>query len=63
MDKLLAFPSYNDEGMSLRDWFAGQALTICLKDMSKSYNQWAVEAYALASAMMAERERREKDNG
>lgn len=43
-------------GMTLRDYFAGQALTICLKDMDKSYSDWACEAYALADAMLAERE-------
>lgn len=42
-------------GMTLRDYFAGQAITICLKDFTVSYSEWAGEAYALADAMLAER--------
>lgn len=42
-------------GMTLRDWFAGQAITMCLKDMSLPVSEWAREAYAVADAMLAER--------
>ena len=42
-------------GMSLRDYFAGQAITMCLKDMSLGYDAWATEAYAVADAMLAVR--------
>lgn len=42
-------------GMSLRDWFAGQAITMCLKDMNLGYEAWAQEAYAVADAMLSER--------
>lgn len=42
-------------GMTLRDYFAGQAITICLKDFAVSYSEWAGEAYALADAMLVER--------
>jgi hypothetical protein len=47
-------------GMSLRDWFAGQALNECLKFMSgntpeDSYNRASAEAYMIADAMLAAR--------
>jgi len=54
------------EGMTLRDWFAGQALAgFSLYTAQKGYpiqpgdpdNRWAAEAaYALADAMLSERE-------
>ena len=52
-----AFPlgQAGNMGMTLRDYFAGQAITICLKDFAVSYSEWAGEAYALADAMLAER--------
>ena len=56
-----AFPACNEAnvnntmGMTLRDYFAGKAITICLKDFAESYSEWAGEAYALADAMLAER--------
>lgn len=43
------------DGMSLRDYFAGQAITICLKDMSLPVSEWAREAYKIADAMLAHR--------
>jgi hypothetical protein len=49
-------PAGMQEGMTLRDYFAGQALAICIKDFSKPYEEWALEAYALADAMLAQRE-------
>jgi len=42
-------------GMTLRDYFAGQAITICLKDLSLGPDAWAREAYAVADAMIAAR--------
>ena len=44
-------------GMTLRDYFAGQAITMCIKDMNLGYYAWAEEAYAIADAMMREREK------
>lgn len=75
-----AFPSSNTpetgyyaEGMSLRDYFAGQALisitlssginktyALYIKNTGEEPNQWtAVTAYKLADAMLKERERKE----
>lgn len=47
-------------GMSLRDWFAGQALVGLLSqtDRAVSANGIAVEAYIVADAMLAAREAR-----
>jgi hypothetical protein len=42
-------------GMSLRDWFAGQALTGVLADMEMSAYAKAIYAYEIADAMLAER--------
>jgi hypothetical protein len=59
-----AFPSGSyDKGMSLRDWFAGQALVGLL---SGQFAEWSrdnfsalpVEAYGIADAMLAAREGR-----
>ena len=50
-----------DEGMSLRDWFAGQALTgelAALKPLGLTYGQcenYAAQAFMLADAMLAAR--------
>jgi hypothetical protein len=43
----------NEQGMSLRDWFAGQALAHTPRDGQPS--ERAAWAYALADAMLAER--------
>ncbi len=47
-------------GMTLRDWFAGQALTGMLANDGGNggleERQWAEAAYAQADAMLAERE-------
>lgn len=75
-----AFPSHgtmgevNYEGMSLRDWFAGQAmLGMCANpDLSKdAFNKkippvivrfsFAVSAYRMADAMLEEREKKAKN--
>lgn len=60
-----AFPSsvpvnfqYAHDGMSLRDWFAGQALQGMQASAAYEitpYKQRALEAYELADAMLAER--------
>ena len=63
-----AFPHFRDEyyrgdGMSLRDWFAGKAVTGIVaafgdSDREMEADDWeltAREAYALADAMLAER--------
>ena len=70
MDKLTpAFPrtEYGDDGMALRDWFAGQAIAVMFavnrdylakvsKDPSYPINEaTARDAYALADAMMEAR--------
>jgi len=50
-----------NEGMSLRDWFAGQALTIardnCRQRGVDTAGNVAIGAYAIADAMLAEREK------
>lgn len=44
-----------DNGMSLRDWFAGQALLRLKYDVVRPYAETAAEAYRMADAMIAER--------
>jgi hypothetical protein len=50
------------KGMSLRDWFAGQAMTamLSLEDVHLNYgeSEVAVMSYQQADAMMDEREKR-----
>ena len=57
-----AFPSdrFGERGMSLRDWFAGQALAglIACPNTSGGEKDFARNAYKLADAMLAERETR-----
>jgi len=55
-----AFPTYptHTPGMTLRDWFAGQALAGIMAQGSGTSNavEWAPEeAYAVADAMLAAR--------
>lgn len=56
-----AFPTDNifgGRGMSLRDWFAGQALEFCLREFGGNPDdgkQFAEAAYQIADAMLAER--------
>lgn len=55
-------------GMTLRDWFAGQAVislgSLCERglpfDVSKSPKLFARGAYAIADAMLAERKRNDR---
>ena len=54
------------EGMSLRDWFAGQALVWAGKTCDKFGNTdnprtYAEYAYRVADAMLAERERKDDE--
>jgi len=56
-----AFPT-NDitpchPGMTLRDWFAGQALAMLplIGDINLEPSEWAHDAYAIADAMLTER--------
>jgi hypothetical protein len=45
-----------DLGMSLRDWFAGQAMAAILKDYGVDRHDLCAEAaYDMADAMLAER--------
>lgn len=45
---------FAEAGMTLRDWFAGQALE-SIADHSTLPSSLAIRAYALADAMIAER--------
>jgi hypothetical protein len=60
-----AFPHQKDDGspywgMSLRDWFAGQALVgIATNRTARPYEQDAEQAYRYADAMLAERAKAE----
>ena len=54
------YPNYSESGMTLRDWFAGQALADnCGYPTTKDTNPTNLvrEAYAIADAMLAEREK------
>jgi hypothetical protein len=49
---------YPESGMSLRDWFAGQALPWCLAEFggnAKGMTQPVEASYQIADAMLAER--------
>lgn len=51
-------------GMSLRDWFAGQALPWCLAEFggnAEDQRQFAEAAYQIADAMLAERAARKTE--
>ena len=49
------------EGMTLLDWFAGQTLIAINSGDFQSCSDIAVEAYGIASAMIAEKRRREAE--
>lgn len=57
-------PDYDNAGMALLDWFAGQALAPLQQHYQQHY-PWASlqylaqDAYTLADAMIAEKRRRE----
>ena len=42
-------------GMTLRDWFAGQALNIILRDKKWVPSTWAKDAYTIADEMLSAR--------
>ncbi len=46
---------YGTDGMSLRDWFAGQALAGLVNGRKDYVKAFAEEAYSVADAMLAER--------
>ena len=51
-------PLYSAPGMSLRDYFAAQALPFCLAEFgsnAEDQRQFAEAAYQIADAMLAER--------
>ena len=58
-DNPQAFPNTYDSGMTLRDYFAGQALVAVAKDRSTCKVGWqkdlAWAAYSMADAMLRER--------
>lgn len=45
-----------DSGMSLRDWFAGQAMAAFISASKMNGSDTALTAYAFADAMLDERE-------
>ncbi len=49
-----AFPQLNSRGMTLRDWFAGQALAACLEMMETIDDPKLIApmAYAIADTMI-----------
>jgi hypothetical protein len=53
-------PGWIGGGMSMRDWFAGQALAVMpkLDETDADVHGIAHDAYALADARLAERERK-----
>jgi len=60
-----AFPAGVSAGMSLRDWFAGQALTGWISDSTANVSEpdnIAEHCYELADAMVAEKEKRDEGN-
>lgn len=51
------YQNYNDKGMTLRDWFAGQALAgVMASDYDpQTWERYATVAYQVADAMIVER--------
>jgi hypothetical protein len=56
-DGFQAFPSQDYFGMSLRDYFAGQALTVLAGEYDASASTAATLAYKMADAMLMERKK------
>lgn len=50
-------PFYHTPGMTLLDWFAGQALALARVVEWRSEREIAEEAYGIARAMLAERKK------
>ncbi len=50
------YPITSTEGMTLRDWFAGQALAGCATDEGWKPQNLAAWSYEIADAMLAARE-------
>lgn len=51
---------WGESGMSLRDWFAGQALAWCLNEFggnAEDQTHYAAAAYEIADAMLEARKR------
>ena len=48
------------DGMTLRDYFAGQAMVTRLENYSESWKELAESAYQIADAMLTERDGRQK---
>lgn len=53
--EILAFPGEMSDGMTLLDWFAGQALCSMDAEKCRLYSKMVAEAYDIAEAMMVER--------
>ena len=51
-----AIDIFEQDGMSLRDWFAGQYLAAIGSLVSDTYQERARSAYLMADAMLAARE-------
>jgi hypothetical protein len=59
-------PLYSAPGMSLRDWFAGQALAGLMADENTEGFDWeffARQSYAAADAMLSARQQKDKNDG
>lgn len=57
-----AFPlgsggGWRNEGMTLRDWFAGLAMQAIIQNDRSIYESASARAYSVADAMIAEREK------
>ena len=61
MDSSPDGPAFQNEGMTLRDYFAGQALVAIIGlESGASLNGECSDAYLYADAMLAERDKEEK---